>query len=662
VIRVQNLKKSYGQKILLEGMTYHFPEGERIALVGANGAGKTTLLNILCGLEEADTGEMIKPAGAVLGYLPQEFNSEPAATVVREALAGAQRFQELKTRLDTAVEKMTADYSESSHGAFERAEREFRDGGCYAMEARAKGILTGLGFSQASLELSPTDLSGGWRMRLELAKVFLNDPQFLILDEPTNHLDLPSLVWVEKYLQSYAGTLLFVSHDKDLLNRLATMTLHLHHGKVEPYKGNFDFFLEEREKKLEIDAARVDTLRKKRESLERFAERFGAKATKAKQAQSKLKMAARLKDLESEYDNDDSEDTLVLSLPKPAQSGREVLTVEKASIGYSDKNPLSRGLNLKIFRGQKIAIIGANGIGKSTLLKTIAGHIPALAGKFQEGLNVEAAYFAQTQLDILDEKKSVLENVMRSSTDISEKIARNILGSFLFRGDDAFKKVGVLSGGEKSRVGLACLLLQKSNFLLLDEPTNHLDMSSVEILSEALSEFEGTVLFVSHDRSFINAVCTHVFAMLPDGRSALFEGCLEDYCRLAALSGFPNVLDPDATMRQWDDGAPAPAAKRGPAIETPASQDEQFQALKKDRQKLERLREKCEQEMTRHTEKLETIEARMLSGSENFESLRTLQQEQNDLKSRLESVENEWLMASEGLEEVLLKIKGLGRQ
>jgi ATP-binding cassette subfamily F protein 3 len=535
MIRIENLCKAFAKKILFQNATYQFPQGgERVALVGPNGAGKSTLLNILCDMDASDSGKITKPHSLVLGYLPQEPNPDPKPTLLEECIEGAIELRKLSTRLDAAIEQMEKDYSEELHHKYERIETEFRNAGGYALESHAKGILIGLGFRTEQFSQSPKELSGGWRMRLELAKIFLNNPDFLILDEPTNHLDLPSLVWVEKFLQNFKGTVLFVSHDKDLLNRLSTITLHLQNGKLTPYKGNFDSFLEQREQKLALEAAHMAQFQRRKKDLERFVERFKA-GTRAKQAQSRMKMLMRMKDVEENFDTNTSVDEIAFSLPVGVQSGREVLRVEHMDIGYSKDKILSHNLNFKILRGQKIAVIGSNGIGKSTLLKTLASRIEPLNGSFTLGHNVTLALHTQDQLDIFDQDLSILENVLNISPQTTERQARQILGSFLFRSEDVFKPFGVLSGGEKSRVGLATLLLQKANFLLLDEPTNHLDMTSSEILANALDEYEGTVLFVSHDRSFIQSICTHVLAMGQDGSHTLYEGQLEDHKIPASL-------------------------------------------------------------------------------------------------------------------------------
>lgn len=630
MIRLQSLSKSYGSKNLFKEISYQFPLSGRVALVGPNGVGKSTLLKIITGEEECDKGEVVLPGAVTMGYLPQEPNAKPLPTVLEESVSGSLKLKAIKAKLDDITEKMSSAYSELVHAQFERLEEEYRINGGYALDSRAKGILVGLGFSPDWFSKSPLSLSGGWRMRLELAKVFLNDPDFLILDEPTNHLDLPSLAWVERYLLVFEGTVLFVSHDKSLLNKLSNFTLHLHKGKLTQYKGNFDKFLEERAIRQEQEAQSAEQLRKKKEALEKFITRFGAKASKAAQAQSRVKMLERLSSLENEDGTADME-SMVLNLPEPIKSGREVCKIENGAIGYT--TPLSKNIQFKIERGQKIAIIGANGIGKSTLLKTLVGLVPKLNGNFEFGHNVIPALFAQDQLDTLDEQKTALENVLNSSPDVSERQARSLLGSFLFRGDDVFKPVSVLSGGEKSRVGLACLLCQKANFLILDEPTNHLDMSSCEILAAALQDYEGTALFVSHDRTFIDEVCTHVFAMLADGRSALFEGKLDDYKRLAKVAGFPNVLDAEE----------GPIQTNSEIITAALHFKKNTSEVKRELTRLERRSQDLEKTISKHSANIKTLNDFLISEeASDYQKSKEWQTSLTDSVQNLSVAENEW--------------------
>jgi len=540
MIRLQNLQKVFLGKPILKDVSYLFPNNKRIALVGANGAGKTTLLNIICKLEDLDGGEVIVPKGCRIGYLPQEPNATPAATILEECMAGVGELSHLKEELDHALLAMGQDYTDEKYLHYEKLEEKFSKAGGYALEANAKKILVGLGFTTAQFNVSPLSLSGGWRMRLELAKLLLKEPNFLILDEPTNHLDLPSIIWLEGYFKRFQGTLLFVSHDQDLLNRLAQITLHLNQGTLTPYTGNFNSFLEQYEANQATSEQQLKALQKRSAQLEKFVGRFKAKASKAKQVKSKLKMLDRLKTLEGSINVDQDASEISIDIKMAQKPGNNVLILDKCSIGYA--TPLFKNLNLKIHRGQKVAIIGSNGIGKSTLLKSIVSLVPFLSGECKLGHNVLPGYYAQDQLSYLKQDLSALENILTLNPDVTQQRARTLLGQMMMKDQDVFKPVRVLSGGEKSRVGLACLLSQGANFLLLDEPTNHLDMSSSEILANALIEYEGTVLFISHNRSFINEVATHIFAMTQDGKSMMFEGNLEDYVVLAERARFPNIL------------------------------------------------------------------------------------------------------------------------
>jgi ATP-binding cassette, subfamily F, member 3 len=540
MIYVQNLVKRLGGKTILDDVSYHFPQGEHIALVGDNGAGKSTLLNILCGLDETDEGTFIKPKGLVLGYLPQEPNPSPAPTVLEECLKGAVRVHSVGMVRDRYLAEMSETYSDELFEAYDKAEQEFQALGGYEVESDAKKYLVGLGFSTEQFNQSPIELSGGWRMRLELAKILVNNPNFLILDEPTNHLDLPSLVWLENYLHSFQGTLLFVSHDRALLNRLSTITLHLAHGSLTPYTGNFDQYLAQKELSDTQTEAQAKSLQQKQAHLQKFVDRFGAKASKAVQAQSRAKQIEKLKAEESALKLPKTQRVISANLKIASPSGKQVLRLNKAVVGYTA--PIAKNISLSIQRGQRIAIVGANGIGKSTLVKTLANCLPIMDGAIEFGHNVQLGYHAQNHLDSLDAEATVLDNVMEANRELSEQAVRSLLGQFLLQKDDVFKKVGVLSGGEKNRVSLCCLLAKQANFLILDEPTNHLDMASADILASTLANFSGTILFVSHDRAFIDTVATHIFVVANANQSALFEGQLKDYEEVAERSGFPNIL------------------------------------------------------------------------------------------------------------------------
>lgn len=651
MLRILDLTKTYGNQVLFDKISYHFPASERIALVGANGAGKTTLLNIITGLDNPDDGKIVAPNDLSIGFLPQKPNENPADTVISECQSGAKKIIELKRLMEALINAE----DEKSILAYESAESEFRLAGGYLSEARAHSILSGLGFSAEMTSQSPRLLSGGWRMRLELAKLFMSEPDFLILDEPTNHLDLPSLVWVENFLKEFRGTLLFVSHDKDLLNRLATVTVHLSNGNLNTYKGNFDQFLAQREAQLAQENATKDQLRRNREKMEQFVERFGAKATKARQAQSRLKMIARIRDLEDNIASERSESEIFMEIPDPINSPRILLTISSGSIGYN--KVLAHGINLQVERQAKIAIIGANGVGKSTLLRTISGLIPPISGQFEVTSGVATSYFAQDQSELFSQEESVLKNLLDSSS-LSEREARNLLGGFLFRGDSVYKPVKVLSGGEASRLGLACALAKKSSLIFLDEPTNHLDMATVECLSASLGEWTGTLIFVSHDRSFINGLATHIFAISPNGHSQLFVGNLDDYVQQSEQSGFPNIFTYEANSVT----NPEKTEHQNTRIDNNISDERIIRELKRKRQSIQKQITKIEHDMEEVRQKVLRIDAKLSAADHSDHSLIVkFYNEKNELDSSLNKLEGDWIKLNEDIENIIDNLARSGR-
>ena len=512
MIIVKNLSKHFGQKSIINDFSYQFPKDNRIAIIGANGAGKTTLLNMIAGIEERDAGEVIIPNGCIIGYLPQVPCDHPQVTILQECMAGNQKLTEMQNKINQLLKQIEQEYSEDIYNQYLELETKFDHNNGYAFESDAKTILSGLGFTQEQFEQSPLDLSGGWRMRLELAKLLMNNPNFILLDEPTNHLDLPSLIWLENYLKSFKGTLLFISHDKEFINNLAEKVIHISNGNVNIYNGNFDNFVEQRETKMEEAKRQLVSVQKKQDQLMEFVNKFKSKASKAKQAQSKLKMIERLKQIENRLDVDDKEKMPVFKLEIDQQSSKVVLEFENGAIGY-DNYIINNNLNFKIIRGSKVAIIGTNGIGKSTLLKTIIKQIPLISGKMTLGNCLKIGYYAQDQLDVLNPKQNALDNLLQLVPSLNQQQARSILGNLLITRNDVQKPIGVMSGGEKSKVAMAALLANRNNFLLLDEPTNHLDMSSVEVLANALVDYPGTLIVVSHNRSFIDTFATHILQM-----------------------------------------------------------------------------------------------------------------------------------------------------
>ncbi len=519
MIILQNLTKILGSKTILNNVSFNCPNKARVALFGNNGAGKTTLLNILCGFDSDYDGKIVKPKGLKLGYLPQIVNPKPESTIFGEALQGATDLNKIIHEREEILKQLAVDYSQENFDRYEYLEQSFQNMNGYRVEEDAKDVLLGLGFKSEQFFDSVTDLSGGWRIRLEFAKMLLNEPNFLILDEPTNHLDLPSIEWFDNYLQKFNGTVLFVSHDKNLLNSLATFVLHLRQGNMTEYVGNFDEFLEQFAEKQEQSSHANKNLKIQQKHIEQFVNRFRATATKARMVQSRIKTLTKLKVLERDIVQEELEDSMELRLENPFPSGKNVIKVDNLVVGYN--KPLMPESSFQIYKGQKIAILGANGLGKSTLLKTLLGKQPALLGTVEFGYNVKAGYFAQEHLEDLLENESILTNVYRLAPEIQETEARRLLGNLGLSGKDVMKKVSILSGGEKSRTALACMLAQKPNLMFLDEPTNHLDLSACESLTDALSSFTGTIIFVSHNRAFIEGLATHMIYLKEKGNKGV---------------------------------------------------------------------------------------------------------------------------------------------
>ncbi len=638
MIRIENLAKKYGARVLFENLSHSFPQREKIALVGPNGTGKSTFLQILTGDLESSRGEVHTPKSLRIGQLPQEANPTPNKTALLECLAGNKDLFDLREKLEAAKLRLETDSSEESIEQYADLEQKFSSLDGYSFEAKAHSILAGLGFTQTQAKTNPLELSGGWRMRIELAKLFMQPFDFLVLDEPTNHLDLPSLVWVERHLMQFPGTLLFVSHDQEFLNRTATVTMELCGNRILSYRGNFDNFLVKKEEAQRQEAATMSRLEKRKQDLQKFITRFGAKASKAKQAKSKSKMVERLDRMQSALGNSDvSISEMVIPIPEALPSGQKIAEITGLTTGYGSK-PLCQNLDLVIEKGQRIAIVGANGIGKTTLLKTIHGLIPSLAGKIEFSRDIERCYFAQDLYDQLDPNMGVLEILMQARPELGEPKARRVLGALLFRGDDVFKKFSVLSGGEKSRVGLAIAMSTKSNFLLLDEPTNHLDMLSAEVLKHAVESYEGTSLIVSHNRSFLNALATHTLAIDASGQATLYHGNIEDYLRLVQKENTKSAMDESVPKEK----------KKKPVKnhEEKKQQRSKARSLEKKLTMAEKQIEKAKEILKQHELLYENIEI------SDYDKLSTWQTEKDEWIKKISDLEEEWLGIQMQLEEL----------
>ncbi|MBX3731694.1 MAG: ABC-F family ATP-binding cassette domain-containing protein [Verrucomicrobiae bacterium] len=547
------VSKSFGGRTLFEDVTLTLNRTDRLGLVGPNGAGKSTLFKMVLGQEEPTTGRITSQRGTTVGFLPQE-----------NAPVGSQTVLELATR----------HLEDDGYGSVDGAQ-----------VAQAKRILKGLAFRDSDHDRPARELSGGWVMRAHLARLLVQEPDLLMLDEPTNHLDLETLLWFQEYLKDYPGGIVLISHDREFLNQLVTGILELRSGRLYSYSGNFDAFLEQREARAQQQRAAFKNQQREIARLQEFADRFRAKASKASQAQAKLKQIARMDRVEAP---EAAAGTVDFAFPQPESSGQRVITLKGVHFAYGE-HVVYRGLDFQAERGDRTVLVGPNGAGKSTLIKLLAGVLRPQAGTRDIGLRVKIGYFSQYRSEMLDASRTVLEEVFDTPRLVRETEVRALLGCFLFREDDVRKRVGVLSGGEKSRLALVKLLLDPPNFLLMDEPTTHLDMGSIDAVIAALSEFTGTLVFISHDVHFIRALATRV-VHVNAGRLTPYAGGYDYYlekskavCARAALtSGLHNARPADAVR------APAPAPPPAPAVsrESQKSQKERREQAAETRRQL----------------------------------------------------------------------------
>jgi ATP-binding cassette subfamily F protein 3 len=534
---LKDIEKGFGPQALFESVTWQVNPKQRVGLIGPNGVGKSTLMKIISGQIEADRGEVTTTKGLTLGYLPQEFHGISGVSVREAASEGLSSLLSLQHELNEADSRLAGEGA-GDHALLTRygsLQAEFERLGGFEAETRVEQILCGLGFRADELDQDCGELSGGWQMRVALAKLLLSEPDVLLLDEPTNHLDLRSVEWLCSFLRAFEGGLILISHDRWFLNQICTHIAELSPEGVECFTGDFEQYLEQLEARREQLEKQRKAHAKKVASLERFIERFRSKATKAKQAQSRVKQLEKLQAVGEIKEVK----TIHFTLPPPPKCGRVVLSLEDLHQGYSDEAMIYRGLELSIERGEHIALVGPNGAGKSTLLKLLAGEVPYQRGARVVGHLVKPYYFAQHQAQTLDLSLTVLQEAQTVYTGDSLAQLRGMLGAFLFDADDIKKKVEVLSGGEKNRLALVKMLLTPSNVLLLDEPTNHLDLGSREMLAEALSAYTGAVIIISHDRHFIDEVCDEVWEV-DRGRVTPFKGNYSAYLERAASGDRPS--------------------------------------------------------------------------------------------------------------------------
>jgi len=629
ILQANKIERSFAGEVLFDNINLQVDERDRIALVGKNGAGKSTLLKILVGEEEPTSGEINKKKDISLSYLAQDSRFESENTIYDEML---HVFDDLR-RTEKQLRQMELEMGEKSGedldklmADYDRLSENFRQAGGFTYEADIRAILNGFKFDESMWQMKIAELSGGQNTRLALAKMLLEKPNLLVLDEPTNHLDIETIAWLDNYLVNYSGALIIVSHDRYFLDKVATVTLDLTKHSLDRYVGNYSRFVELKEQKLATEAKNYEKQQKEIAALEDFVNRNLVRASTTKRAQSRRKQLEKMERLDKPEAGKKSAN---MTFQTEKTSGNVVLTVENAAIGY-DGEILSEPINLDLRKMNAVAIVGPNGIGKSTFIKSIVDQIPFIKGEKRFGANVEVGYYDQTQSK-LTPSNTVLDELWNDFKLTPEVEIRNRLGAFLFSGDDVKKSVGMLSGGEKARLLLAKLSMENNNFLILDEPTNHLDIDSKEVLENALIDFDGTLLFVSHDRYFINRVATHVLELSENG-STLYLGDYDYYVEKKA----------EVEMAQAEEDLTSNQAKEASSVNDYQAQKESQKEARKIMRQIENLEAEIEELET----KSQAISEQMLE-TNDAEKLMELQAELDKISHRQEEAMLEW----EGLSE-----------
>ena len=644
MVSIDNLFVEFSAKPLFSGVSYVINDRDRIALVGKNGAGKSTMLKIIAGQQQPTDGTVSMPRETTVGYLPQVMVLSDERTVRQEAELAFAHIHELQAELDRLNRELAerTDYESADYMAlvehFTNLDERFRMMGGQNYQGELERTLTGLGFRQTDLERPTSEFSGGWRMRIELAKILLQRPDVLLLDEPTNHLDIESIQWLEQFLQGYQGAVVMVSHDRAFINNVTNRTIEISCGQIYDYKVRYDEYVNLRAERREQQLRAYENQQKEIAETRAFIERFRYQATKANQVQSRIKALERIVPIEiDEVDNS----TLRLRFTCSQRSGDFPVICEDVSKAYGE-HLIFKNVNLTIRRGEKVAFVGRNGEGKTTLVKCIMGQIP-FDGHLKIGHNVEIGYFAQNQAQLLDGELTVFDTIDRvAKGDMRLKI-RDILGAFMFGGEESEKKVKVLSGGERTRLAMIKLLLEPTNLLILDEPTNHLDMRSKDVLKEAIRQFDGTVILVSHDRDFLDGLVTRVYAFA-DGKVREHLGGIYDY--LAHLLPLPKGGETSQEQRKPSQEQEKPSSLRG---ERGAGLWAEQKAQARLRKKLEKAVSDAEQAVSELEQAIAILEAK-LSTPEGSTDM-SLYERHGRLKQQLAQAEDEWTRAMEALEE-----------
>jgi ATP-binding cassette subfamily F protein 3 len=643
LVSIENISFEFGARWLFKNASLQIKPGDRMALVGRNGTGKTTLLRLIVGEYGLAEGKINFPKDLKIGFLKQELSKQESQNSVLDvALEAFEAQLRLQRKVESLLKALEQEYTEKAALDLASAQAEFEALGGYSMNARAAAMLAGLGFSDEDQQRPLSSFSGGWRMRVFLCQLLLRDPDLLLLDEPTNHLDLPSILWLENYLRSFRGAYVIVSHDRFFLDRLCEITVEVDQAKLNYYKGNYTYFLEEKEIRREQQLREFENQQKVISDMERFINRFRAKATKARQAQSKIKMLDKIERIEAPEGDADS---VNFEFRPSVTPGKTILEIAVAEKRYGDKRILGES-TATLYRGDKVALVGANGLGKSTLLRMLASMEP-FDGSVDLGHNVMPSFFAQHQSEALKPTNSILEEMDSYVRQKGETFVRNILGGFLFTGDDIFKKIKVLSGGEKSRVALAKTLLSEANFLLLDEPTNHLDISSIEILIYALQAYEGTFIVVSHDRYFLGEVANKIW-YIKDRQVKEYPGTYQEFEEWQSKQAEEEKAD--AKIK-----ADAATAAKAQVLEDSGVKKESYE----DRKEKARQLRKLENEVERAEKAVNEAEAKKASILErmalpeiasDFAKIGQLQTELRAVEDKIEESTLQWLTAQEELE------------
>ena len=645
MIQLNAAGKRYGHKLLFDGVDLLITPRDRVGLVGANGTGKSTFLKILAGLETLDYGSVSVAKGITAGYLPQDGLTLTGRTVFAECMSVFSRLHDMEKELEHLTSRMaeidhtSAEYEQVAE-RYHHIDHEFRVHDGYAIDAQVGAVLAGLGFVPEDWHRQTDEFSGGWQMRISLAKLLLQKPNLLLLDEPTNHLDLESRNWLEQYLADYPFALVLISHDRYFLDVTVNRIVEIWNKKIWTYSGNYEKYLSQKTQRQEQLEAAYKNQKDRIEQLEVFINRFRYQATKAKQVQSRIKELEKIERIELP----EEEKTIHFSFPQPKPSGRIVAEFKGVAKSYGEKQ-VFKNVDFMVERGDRIALVGVNGAGKSTLIKLLSGLEPLSRGQYDLGHNVHLDYFAQDQYKELDHDQRILDDLGKIAPSSRETDLRNLLGCFLFSGDDVFKRIGVLSGGERNRYALLKMLLHPANFLLLDEPTNHLDIRAKDILLNALSAYSGTVVFVSHDRYFIDKLATRVFE-IGGGQVEIYPGNYEDF--LWRKQGGAEKLQASVATT-----AHVPAAANGNGSAPPAAKSKRINPIK--RKQMEERAKKLEDEIAT----LESTISAHESSLQNFvsaEETARLTQELDQSRNALQERTSEWEKIGEELEAAAEKI------